>query len=73
MKGHLLHNIHNNDNKIESKIKNQEIHFITNLGQKKNFKPCILPFYFILLSNVDVLLSFPFPNIFICELNLTLL
>jgi hypothetical protein len=39
--------------KLKAKLKNQEIHFITNLGQKKSFKPCLLPNFF-LLSSVDV-------------------
>jgi hypothetical protein len=71
MKGHLLHNIHNNDNKIESKINNQEIHFITNLGQKESFKPCLLSFFFCYQMMMSFWVSFS--KCFHFELNLTFL
>ncbi len=46
MKEYLLHNIHSNDNKNQSKIKTQvQTHFITNLGEKRNFKSCLLPMF----------------------------
>jgi hypothetical protein len=44
MKEYLLRNIHSNDNKNRSKVKTQaQAHFITNLGEKRNFKSCLLP------------------------------
>ncbi len=46
MKGHLLHNIQNSENKNERKIKTQtKTCFDTRLGKKMNFKPYLLPMY----------------------------
>jgi len=60
MKGHLLHNIHNNDNKNQSKIKTKaEKLYYHQPRRKKEFQFSLLPMYFFLLSNADLTLSSP--------------
>jgi len=54
MKGHLLHNIHNNDNKIESKIKKSKNSFYHQSRAKKKALSLVYYQFVFLLSSVDV-------------------